>query len=149
MSAHLQKGDFRKILLMKNAQVVKILRISESQLFKNSDTLEWQDDNQELKIQNRFHEVIGIRHLSKDVLVYCIEDESENKLFDHYFQKSGPGEVMTEILKLLIGLQYLAPLSTAVPLSTWQHKTRHFPQPIARLSTFNSLQIKPPALNFG
>ena len=59
MSAHLQKGDFRKTLLMQNAQVVKILRISESQLFKNSDTLEWQDDNQELKIQNRFHEVIG------------------------------------------------------------------------------------------
>lgn len=81
----LKKADFRQELLIKNVSNLIRIEMDRKQLFKDTKTISWKDENKELVLNGKFHEVVSIKDSCGLAIVTLIEDEQENHLFSHFF----------------------------------------------------------------
>lgn len=141
-----QKPIFRSQLIQQNLSSVKPIKIDAKDLYSNSNTMQWKEHNKELVIHGIYHEVISIKKLANSVLVFVIEDEEENQLFEKYFSlNKSRSSFILELLKLLTYLTYIQNPSFILnsPAFTDKNKTNTL-QFI--LNQFKMKLIKPPTI---
>lgn len=141
-----QKAGFRKELGALNASVFKTLEIEQSQLYKNGKGLEWEDGNNELVIDGKYHDVISVSAVGTRALIKFVSDEKESALFDNFFSKQKEGrDVVISFLKMFCGINNGFAL-------TIENKPELLPDNLSfrsvffQLDDFYSLLIKPPCL---
>lgn len=105
--AESQKTVFRAELLQKQLLQTKTLRVSPENLFLNKNGMTWKENNRELLLNGVYHEVVALKRLKNVVLVYLVEDEEENRLFEKFFalnKKKSP--FLVELFKLLSAINF-------------------------------------------
>jgi len=142
-----QKSLFRKNLLENNSSKIKTLSIATDQLFKDTKSIEWIENNKEIILKGRYHEVLGMRRTAKETLIFLIEDDAENKLFDEYYQNTAQHKSLTHLLQLFLSLHFTSPDQTSVPTVQGQAVDRIISDIQAIIHTYYPELIKPPTVN--
>jgi len=140
----LQKSEFRETILLRENKNIKQLIVSEQDLHKDTKGIEWKENNKEVVINNKYHEVLSVTRQGNKCIVNVIEDELENSLFLNFFDNSRAGERLADTINVFFELNFELPLRekfghrnmelyTYRPLSVPDHS-----------SDFFSRIIKPP-----
>ena len=80
-----QKKTFRHSTLIHNKKKQKVFIISMQSLFVDNNEIEWKENNKEIVVNGKYHEVIEIKKDKNFYQVFAIEDNEENKLFYQFF----------------------------------------------------------------
>ncbi len=86
ISTHKQR--FRIEALQRNEKAVKTLAVPLHELYKDFGGIEWKDQNRELVVNGKYHEVLHVEKRGQDALVFIIEDTEEDLLFAEFFSEN-------------------------------------------------------------
>lgn len=81
----LHKKNYRYSTLIHNKKQLKVISIPCQSIFIDNKGIEWKENNKEIVINGKYHEVIEIKKNKNFYQVFIIEDDEENLMFYKYF----------------------------------------------------------------
>lgn len=104
-----QKVEFRRSVLSKSMQKTKVLYFASNEIYKDTQAIEWKDDNKELLISGKYYEVLAVMKQTALYKVIVIEDIEEDELILSYDQFSeGAGNKFNEYWSVLFCMNFIA-----------------------------------------
>jgi hypothetical protein len=148
------KKEFRAYLSLNKENLKSSeITIKSSELYKNSQTIIWEDDNKEIVYKGVLYDVISIRSNKENVIVTVFSDTQEVEIKNQFAANyndisSKTANKPMKLLKQFLALQYISPtteLFNSVSASTIlvNHKDYHF----YISSGFLSQETPPPNLS--
>lgn len=109
------KKEFRAYLsLNKNNLQSSEIIIKSSELYKNSQTIIWQDDNKEMVYKGILYDVISIRNNNENSIVTVFSDTQEVEINNQFAANYNDiscknANKSMKLLKQFLALQYISP----------------------------------------
>lgn len=114
------KKEFRAYLSLnkKNLKSSEIT-IKSSELYKNSQTIIWEDDNKEIIYKGVLYDVISIRNNKENIIVTVFSDTQEVEIKNQFAANyndisSKTANKPMKLLKQFLALQYISPTTELV-----------------------------------
>jgi len=83
IAQHSHKSEF-KHYLKSNAVTIQKIELSPSELFVDSKTITWKDDNTEIEMNGEMYDVMEIKNSGTKVILSIVPDKVEKTLFEKY-----------------------------------------------------------------
>lgn len=143
-----QKTLFRAANFKNNLKQTKTVEIALADLFKDKNGLVWKEHRKELVIEGKYHEVVFIQKKKNKVLVFIIEDEKENQLFETFFSlHKSKTNFFVDLIKILGQLTFLKQTTDQLHFTVSYFK-KTVQNPLLILKNFQTQLIKPPKALF-
>jgi hypothetical protein len=123
-----QKKQFRQTALMQQKNELKQLAFLPEDLYKDAKGLEWKENNKEIVLDGKYHEVISIEKKNGSYIVSIIEDRKENELFRNFFEKTDKNGHLADCILLVVGMNFTASPQFEFkqqPIVFIEHQTRY------------------------
>ncbi len=102
-----QKKQFRKTVLLQQINELKQITVSADDLYKDTKLIEWKENNKEVVINGKYHEVISVEKKDGCYIVSIIEDSKENELFKNFFEKTDKNGHLADCITLVLGMNFV------------------------------------------
>jgi hypothetical protein len=140
-----QKHHFRSQVLKMGVNDVFAYTLIESDLYKDSNGIEWKDEGKELVVNGKYHEIIQISCKNGIATLLLVPDELENKLFSTYFnlRNANPNSLPGTLLHFM-GLLFFHGIQAEFNSLKMQMVLFFKGEPPFTLSSYSEKIIKPP-----
>ncbi len=142
-----QKTNFKQYALLHHSKELKRISFTPSQLYINQTTIKWLDNNKEIEVNGKRHDIIAQSSQNGITTFFILEDSKENNLISE-FQQQQKDNSQLKWLKAFSSLTFQAndyfdsTLKTHTILLNYSvHTSENFV-----LSDFASNLIKPPSV---
>lgn len=103
-----QKKQFRKTVLVQQMNELKQITVSADELYKDKKDIEWKENNKEVVLNGKYHEVVSIEKKDGIYVVNIIEDSKENELFKNFFEKTDKKGELADCITLVLGMNFVS-----------------------------------------
>lgn len=107
------KTGFKQYIRSNYARI-EILEIDPSELYCNTETITWHDENTEISRNGTMYDILHIAFSGTKVKLFVVNDQNEKELMNHYkdqfndsYGNTASGKKSNNLIKHLIALKYL------------------------------------------
>jgi hypothetical protein len=110
-----KKTELRQLAFATDQSKLITIALDAANIYKDTGIFEWKENNRELIISGKYHEVVGIASSGTFILVTLIEDTAENELLA-VFLRLGAGGEMYKFLQVLLSMVFISVFSLYLPV---------------------------------
>lgn len=116
----IQKKQFRHTALMQQKSEWITLTFNSEELYKDTKGVEWKENNKEIVINGKYHEVVSIEKKNGKYCVNIIDDRKENELFRDFFDKIEKKGQLTDCILYVLAMNFIVsdPVGLEQPTGT-------------------------------
>ncbi len=144
----LHKKSFRYSTLIHNKKQLKVISIPSQSIFADSDGIEWKENNKEIVINGKYHEVVEIKKNQNSFQVFVIEDDEENLMFYKYFISEKLNKQLVNCFLLIYSLNAIENNLILILKNHFKDIQTSFNYIFKFGFEFENLLIKPPCCSF-
>ncbi len=142
-----QKTNFKQYALLHHSKQLKRISFSPSQLYINQANIKWLDNNKEIEVNGKRHDIISKSSQNGITTFFILEDSKENNLISE-FQQQQKDNSQLKWLKSLSSLTFQSTdyFDSSLKAHTLLLNYSVHPSGNFILSDFTSNLIKPPSV---